>query len=109
MTTPEFDILYKGLNPAQRKAVDTVEGAVMVVAGPGTGKTTVLTLRIAKILLETQINPENILALTFTENAAHEMRKRLLSIIGQDAYRVEITTFHSFCNMIIKKNQEEFF
>ena len=108
MTTPEFEKLYKGLNPAQKKAVDTVEGAVMVVAGPGTGKTTVLTLRIAKILLETQINPENILALTFTENAAHEMRKRLLSIIGQDAYRVEITTFHSFCNLIIKKNQEEF-
>lgn len=108
MITPEFQRLYRQLNTAQKQAVDTVEGAVMVVAGPGTGKTTVLTLRIAKILLETQVNPENILALTFTESAASEMRKRLLSIIGHDAYRVEITTFHSFCNNFIKHNQDEF-
>lgn len=108
MITPEFQKLYQNLNLQQKKAVDTVEGAVMVVAGPGTGKTTVLTLRIAKILLETQVNPENILALTFTESAAAEMRKRLLSIIGHDAYRVEITTFHSFCNYFIRRNQDEF-
>jgi len=108
MITQEFSRLYKTLNPAQKKAVDTVEGAVMVIAGPGTGKTQVLTLRIANILLKTQVNPENILALTFTEAAAHEMRKRLLSIIGHDAYRVEVTTFHSFCNNFIKKHQEEF-
>lgn len=108
MVTQEFARLYKQLNPAQKKAVDTVEGTVMVIAGPGTGKTQVLTLRIANIMLKTQVNPDNILALTFTENAAYEMRKRLLSIIGQDAYRVEITTFHSFCNNFIKKHQEEF-
>jgi DNA helicase-2/ATP-dependent DNA helicase PcrA len=108
MVTQEFTRLYKQLNPAQKKAVDTVEGTVMVIAGPGTGKTQILTLRIANILLKTQVNPENILALTFTENAAYEMRKRLLSVIGQDAYRVEITTFHSFCNNFIKKHQEEF-
>lgn len=108
MITPEFERQYNNLNPAQKQAVDTVEGAVMVVAGPGTGKTTVLTLRIAKILLETQINPENILALTFTEAASYEMRKRLLEIIGHDAYRVEISTFHSFCNNFIRTHQEEF-
>ena len=108
MVTQEFTKLYKQLNPAQKKAVDTVEGTVMVIAGPGTGKTQVLTLRIANIMLKTQVNPENILALTFTENAAYEMRKRLLSIVGQDAYRIEITTFHSFCNNFIKKHQEEF-
>lgn len=108
METREFTKLYNKLNPSQRKAVDAVEGSVMVVAGPGTGKTQVLTLRIANILLKTQINPENILALTFTEAAAYEMRKRLLTIIGQDAYRVEITTFHSFCNNFIKRHQEEF-
>ena len=108
MVTLEFKRLYKQLNPAQKKAVDAVEGAVMVIAGPGTGKTQILTLRIANILLKTQVNPENILALTFTEAASYEMRKRLLSIIGQDAYRVEITTFHSFCNNFIKTHQEEF-
>lgn len=108
MTNQEFEVLYKKLNSAQKEAVDTTEGAVMVVAGPGTGKTQVLTLRIANILKNSQINPENILALTFTEAGAQEMRKRLLSIIGHDAYRVEITTFHSFCNNLIKNNQEEF-
>lgn len=108
MTSREFDKQYKNLNSAQKLAVDTIEGPVMVVAGPGTGKTTILTLRIANILIKTQVNPENILALTFTEAAAHEMRKRLLSLIGQDAYRVEITTFHSFCNNFIRTHQEEF-
>ena len=108
MTSEEFQKQYKGLNTAQKKAVDAIEGPVMVVAGPGTGKTKTLTLRIANILLKTQVNPENILALTFTEAASYEMRKRLLSIIGQDAYRVEITTFHSFCNNFIRTHQEEF-
>ncbi len=108
MTSREFEKQYKGLNLAQKEAVDTIEGAIMVVAGPGTGKTKTLTLRIANILLKTQVNAENILALTFTEAAAHEMRKRLLSIIGHDAYRVDITTFHSFCNSFIKTHQEEF-
>lgn len=108
MISQEFTKQYKNLNTAQKEAVDATEGAVMVVAGPGTGKTQVLTLRIANILLKTQVNPENILALTFTEAAAYEMRKRLLSIIGHDAYRVDITTFHSFCNNFIKHHQEEF-
>lgn len=108
MISQEFTKQYKNLNIAQKEAVDATEGAVMVVAGPGTGKTQVLILRIANILLKSQVNPENILALTFTEAAAYEMRKRLLSIIGHDAYRVDITTFHSFCNNFIKHHQEEF-
>lgn len=80
----------------------------MVVAGPGTGKTQILTLRIANILLRTQINPENILALTFSDSAARQMRARLAEIIGAPAYRVEITTFHSFANSIIQNFPEEF-
>ncbi len=108
MITEEFQKAYKSLNQAQKEAVDSIEGAVMVVAGPGTGKTQVLTLRIANILQKTQVNPDNVLALTFTEAAAFEMRKRLLSVIGHDAYRVDITTFHSFCNNFIKRYQEEF-
>lgn len=108
MISQTFAKLYHKLNSAQKQAVDTVEGAVMVIAGPGTGKTQILTLRIANILETTQLEPYNILALTFTESAVHEMRKRLLEIIGNAAYRVEINTFHGFCNEIIQKHQEEF-
>lgn len=108
MNNPNFQKLYDALNTVQKQAVDTIEGPVMVIAGPGTGKTQILTLRIANILLQTQINPANILALTFTESAAAEMRERLAGIIGSDAYRVPITTFHSFSNDNIKKYPEYF-
>lgn len=108
MITPEFKEAYEKLNPEQKTAVDTIEGPVMVVAGPGTGKTQVLTLRIANILLKTDTRPENILALTFTEAAATNMRKRLQKIIGSTAHRVQITTFHSFCNDVIQRYPEYF-
>jgi DNA helicase-2/ATP-dependent DNA helicase PcrA len=103
-----FEAEYKKLNKAQKQAVDTVEGPVMVVAGPGTGKTQILTLRIANILKKTQVEPENILALTFTEAGASQMRKRLAEMIGTPAYRVTIGTFHGFCNDIIKQNPSAF-
>ena len=80
----------------------------MVVAGPGTGKTQVLTLRIANILRLTDTAPENILSLTFTEAAAVSMRRRLAEIIGSPAYSVAINTFHGFCNDIIKNYPEYF-
>jgi len=99
---------YKKLNPEQRKAVDTVEGPVMVIAGPGTGKTKVLTLRIANILKKTDTRPENILALTFTESGVYSMRKNLVDIIGSVGYRVNIETFHGFSNRIIQKYPEYF-
>ena len=104
----KFEELYQKLNVEQKKAVDAIEGSVMVIAGPGTGKTHVLALRIAKILKETDINPENILALTFTEAAASEMRKRLSGIIGNQAHRLSIFTFHGFCNDIIQSFPDEF-
>lgn len=103
-----FSDYYKKLNPEQKKAVDSIDGPVMVIAGPGTGKTQVLTLRIANILLKTDTPPEAILALTFTESGVVSMRKRLAEIIGSPAYRVTITTFHSFCNDVIRKYPEEF-
>lgn len=80
----------------------------MVIAGPGTGKTQILTLRIAHILAQSQANPDNILALTFTENAAREMKERLGALIGSDAYKVHIQTFHAFCNELIQKNFDIF-
>jgi len=99
-----FESIYKNLNQAQKQAVDTIEGPVMVIAGPGTGKTQILGARIGKILLETDTAPENILCLTYTDAGAIAMRKRLVSFIGTSAYKVNISTFHSFCNDIIQDN-----
>ncbi len=108
MITQEFRKLYDQLNAEQREVVEAIEGPVMVVAGPGTGKTQVLTLRIANILARTDTQADSILALTFTESGAHACLKRLVSIIGPAAYRVGIFTFHGFCNDIIKSYPEEF-
>ena len=108
MDKTKFNERYAQLNPAQKEAVDAIEGPVMVVAGPGTGKTEILTLRIANILLKTQVSPKNILALTFTESAVSSMRSRLFEIIGSAAYRVPIHTFHSFCNDVIRRFPEFF-
>lgn len=99
-----FKEYYDNLNVEQQRAVDTIEGTVLVNAGPGTGKTQVLALRIANILRQTDVNPSNILCLTYTDNGAVEMRNRLLKIIGAPAYSVRIHTFHSFCNEVIQDN-----
>lgn len=95
---------YNNLNDAQRLAVNTIEGPVMVIAGPGTGKTQILACRIGKILLETDAVPQNILCLTYTEAGVVAMRKRLTQFIGADAYKVNIFTYHSFCNTVIQEN-----
>lgn len=100
----KFADIYNNLNPQQKLAVDNIEGPVMVIAGPGTGKTQILSARIGKILLDTDTNPNNILCLTYTDAGAVAMRKRLLSFIGPDAYKVNIYTFHAFCNDIIQEN-----
>lgn len=103
-----FEEAYKKLNKEQKLAVDTIDGPVMVVAGPGTGKTQILTLRIANILKNTDVGPSSILAITFTESGVRAMRKRLLSIIGPDAHKVHINTFHGFCNNLIMQYPEYF-
>jgi DNA helicase-2/ATP-dependent DNA helicase PcrA len=99
-----FQEEYRKLNAQQRLAVDTTEGPVMVIAGPGTGKTQILAARIGKILLDIDLSPDNILCLTYTDAGAIAMRRRLISFIGPDAYKVNIHTFHSFCNDIIQEN-----
>jgi len=104
----KFESEYKKLNKEQKEAVDAIEGPVMVIAGPGTGKTQILTLRIANILKIADIEPEAILALTFTESGVASMRRRLIEMIGPTAYSVTISTFHGFCNDIIKNYPEEF-
>lgn len=110
-TTPgseHFLTEYEKLNPQQRSAVDQVEGPVLVIAGPGTGKTQILAARIAHILQSTDALPENILCLTYTDAGTVAMRKRLLQFIGPDAYRVAIYTFHAFCNLVIQENLDYF-
>jgi DNA helicase-2/ATP-dependent DNA helicase PcrA len=103
-----FEKEYGSLNTAQKEAVDTTEGPVMVIAGPGTGKTQILAIRIGKILLETDTRPENILCMTYTDSGAIAMRKRLIKMIGPDAYKVNIHTYHSFCNQVIQDNLSHF-
>ena len=105
----DFDTRYKKLNAQQKQAVDTIDGPVMVVAGPGTGKTELLSMRAANILKRTDVLPENILCLTFTESGASAMRERLVSIIGKDAYKVAIHTFHSFGTEIINQHGQYFY
>lgn len=98
----------KKLNPEQRQAVEQLEGPVLVIAGPGTGKTHILSARIGRILMETDTQSQNILCLTFTDAGVKAMRQRLLDLIGPEAHRVHIFTFHSFCNNIIQENLEYF-
>ena len=100
----KFNKEYDLLNRQQKKAVDTTEGPVMVIAGPGTGKTQILSARIGKILLDTDTQPQNILCLTYTDAGAIAMRKRIQEFIGADAYKVNIYTFHAFCNEVIQDN-----
>ncbi|MCB9801761.1 MAG: ATP-dependent helicase [Pseudomonadales bacterium] len=96
------------LNPDQRRAVEQIEGPVLVIAGPGTGKTHVLSLRIANILQQTDAHPSNILALTYTDAAAAQMRRRIAHLIGPAGYSVRVTTFHSFCSEVIQSNPSYF-
>jgi DNA helicase II / ATP-dependent DNA helicase PcrA len=100
----KFLQIFNALNAEQQKAVRQIDGPVLVIAGPGTGKTQILSARIGNILLETDYLPDNILCLTYTDAGRIAMRKRLQEMIGADAYRVNIHTFHSFCNQIIQEN-----
>ena len=91
-----FEEEYKKLNKYQKEAVDTLDGPVMVVAGPGTGKTQILALRIANILKKTDIKIDGILCLTFTNSAVEAMKKRLGRYIGEASEKANVYTFHSF-------------
>lgn len=103
-----FREALNGLNEQQRRAVELIDGPALVIAGPGTGKTHILSSRVGQILLETDAQAQNILCLTFTDAAVQAMRKRLLQFIGPEAHRVPIYTFHAFCNSIIQDNLELF-
>lgn len=106
--TNAYKQAYAQLNAAQRQAVDTIDGPLLVIAGPGTGKTQLLSARVAHILQQTDTLPSNILCLTFTENGALNMRERLTRFIGQAAYDVTISTYHAFGADILRRFPEYF-
>lgn len=102
---PQFEWL-ETLNPEQKEAVQTTEGPVLVLSGAGTGKTKVLTTRLAYILANMKANPWNCLVVTFTNRAAREMKERVQNMIGDVANSVWLGTFHSICVKILRKHAE---
>lgn len=103
-----FEQNYQRLNEQQKLAVDTIQGPVMMIAGPGSGKTQVIAMRIANIIRLTDTLPESVLALTFTEKAAMNMRNRLVQLIGTAAYKIPVYTFHGFANEVINTHPDKF-
>ncbi len=99
--------LLSQLNPSQSKAVQAIEGPVLVLSGPGSGKTRVLTHRIAFLVKKCQIDPYNLMAVTFTNKAAREMRDRLVTLIGQTQLdRLTVGTFHAICARILRREAQ---
>src|SRR5438445_2733939 len=100
------NFLQNNLNPSQQKAVHHEAGSILVVAGAGSGKTRVITARITHLILNKGVPASSIVALTFTNKAATEMRERIASFLGDHTDLPFIGTFHSYCVQLLKKHQE---
>ncbi|MDQ1343555.1 MAG: helicase, partial [Patescibacteria group bacterium] len=107
-SNPDLEKALQGLNAAQREAAETLYGPVVVIAGPGTGKTQIVACRAANILTKTDAKPENLLITTFTEAGVVSIKKRLLKFLGTDAYRITVSTIHAFSNDVIRMFPEKF-
>src|SRR3954467_14654843 len=103
---PPADYLTR-LNAEQRAAVETIDGPLLVLAGAGTGKTRVLTTRFAHILLTNRAFPNQVLAVTFTNKAAREMRERVSAILGHPAEGLWLGTFHALCARMLRRHAEQ--
>src|ERR687894_3151432 len=104
MASPE---LVDGLNPAQHDAVVHPDGPVLVIAGAGSGKTRVLTHRIAHLIRDENVSPFEILAITFTNKAADEMKSRVAALVGPVAQKMWVSTFHSACVRMLRRDADK--
>ncbi|WP_018130292.1 DNA helicase PcrA [Effusibacillus pohliae] len=101
-----IDSILQGLNPEQRQAVETTEGPLLILAGAGSGKTSVMTRRIAYLMAHHHVQPWNILAITFTNKAAKEMNERVQKLVGEQAGDIWMSTFHSMCVKILRREAQ---
>ncbi|SYZ74438.1 ATP-dependent DNA helicase PcrA [Candidatus Zixiibacteriota bacterium] len=102
-----MEYILKDLNPVQKEAVTTTEGPLLIIAGAGSGKTRVLTRRVAYILGQRLAAPQNLLAVTFTNKAAGEMKDRINALLGQNIFSLTVATFHSFCARLLRQEAEQ--
>ena len=99
--------MIENLNDRQLEAATNLDGPMLVSAGAGSGKTRVLTTKVAYLLDQKDISPKNILAITFTNKAANEMKERVISLVGEEANRMQISTFHSVGLKVVRENYDK--